>query len=230
VVLSRKAVLEREFAEQKKETLTKLREGARLPGVVKNITDYGVFVDLGGIDGLLHITDISWGRVNHPSEHFSIGDEIEIVVLKFDPETERVSLGYKQRSEDPWSLVDKKYPLGSRVHGKVVSLVDYGAFVELEEGVEGLIRGVVGREQQTIDLHLVYGRQCDLRRFEAVDGPLDQLGVLIQGDEGLAISAQLEGGGRLGRLASQRLPAPGCGGRAEELDPFLRYAGGPDKV
>jgi len=139
VVLSRKAVLEREFAEQKKETLTRLKEGIKLPGVVKNITDYGVFVDLGGIDGLLHITDISWGRVNHPSEHFAIGDEIEIVVLKFDPETERVSLGYKQRSEDPWSLVDKKYPLGSRVHGKVVSLVDYGAFVEIEDGVEGLI-------------------------------------------------------------------------------------------
>jgi len=139
VVLSRKAVLEKEFAEQKKQTLTKLKDGAKLPGVVKNITDYGVFVDLGGIDGLLHITDISWGRVNHPSEHFSIGDEIEIVVLKFDPETERVSLGYKQRGEDPWSLVDKKYPLGSRVHGKVVSLVDYGAFVEIEDGVEGLI-------------------------------------------------------------------------------------------
>jgi small subunit ribosomal protein S1 len=110
-----------------------------LPGVVKNITDYGVFVDLGGIDGLLHITDISWGRVNHPSEHFGVGDEIEIVVLKFDPETERVSLGYKQRTEDPWSVVDKKYPLGSRVKGKVVSLVDYGAFVEIEDGVEGLI-------------------------------------------------------------------------------------------
>ncbi|MEE8524206.1 MAG: S1 RNA-binding domain-containing protein, partial [Thermoanaerobaculia bacterium] len=98
-----------------------------------------VFVDLGGIDGLLHITDISWGRVNHPSEHFSIGDDVEIVVLKFDPETERVSLGYKQRSEDPWTLVDKKYPIGSRVVGKAVSLVDYGAFVEIEEGVEGLI-------------------------------------------------------------------------------------------
>jgi small subunit ribosomal protein S1 len=139
VVLSRKAVLEKEFAEQKKETLTKLREGVRLPGVVKNITDYGVFVDLGGIDGLLHITDISWGRVNHPSEHFSVGDEVEVVVLKFDPETERVSLGYKQRTEDPWSLVDKKYPLGSRVKGRVVSLVDYGAFVEIEDGVEGLI-------------------------------------------------------------------------------------------
>jgi small subunit ribosomal protein S1 len=139
VVLSRKAVLEKEFAAKKAETLTKLEEGVILDGVVKNITDYGVFVDLGGIDGLLHITDISWGRVNHPSEHFAIGDEVEVVVLKFDPETERVSLGYKQRSEDPWSLVDKKYPLGSKVRGKVVSLVDYGAFVELEEGVEGLI-------------------------------------------------------------------------------------------
>ena len=139
VVLSRKAVLEREFAAKKADTLERLEEGAVLDGVVKNITDYGVFVDLGGIDGLLHITDISWGRVNHPSEHFAIGDEIEVVILKFDPETERVSLGYKQRSEDPWSLVDKKYPLGSRVRGKVVSLVDYGAFVELEEGVEGLI-------------------------------------------------------------------------------------------
>jgi small subunit ribosomal protein S1 len=139
VVLSRKAVLVKEFAAKKAETLERLREGVHLQGVVKNITDYGVFVDLGGIDGLLHITDISWGRVNHPSEYFSVGDEIEVVVLKFDPDTERVSLGYKQRSEDPWSLVDKRYPLGSRVRGKVVSLVDYGAFVELEEGVEGLI-------------------------------------------------------------------------------------------
>jgi small subunit ribosomal protein S1 len=139
IVLSRKAVLEKELEKKKVETLTKLKEGARLPGIVKNITDYGVFIDLGGIDGLLHITDISWGRVNHPSEHFSVGDEVEVVILKFDPETERVSLGNKQRYEDPWTLVDKKYPVGSRVHGKVVSIVDYGAFVELEEGVEGLI-------------------------------------------------------------------------------------------
>ena len=139
IVLSRKAVLEKEYEKRKKETLTKLEEGVRLPGVVKNITDYGAFVDLGGIDGLLHITDISWGRVNHPSEHFGIGDDVEVIVLKFDPETERVSLGYKQKGEDPWTLVDKKYPLGSRVRGKVVSLVDYGAFVEIEEGVEGLI-------------------------------------------------------------------------------------------
>ncbi len=139
IVLSRKAVLEKEYERKKSETLERLREGERMKGVVKNITDYGVFVDLGGIDGLLHITDISWGRVNHPSEHFNVGDEVEVVVLKFDRESERVSLGYKQKSEDPWILVDKKYPIGSRVHGKVVSLVDYGAFVELEDGVEGLI-------------------------------------------------------------------------------------------
>src|SRR5947209_6625057 len=139
IVLSRKAVLEKELEKKKAETLKRLEEGARLKGVAKNITDYGVFIDLGGIDGLLHITDISWGRVNHPSEHFSVGDEVEVVVLKFDPETERVSLGYKQKSEDPWTLVDKKYPIGSRVRGRVVSLVDYGAFVEIEEGVEGLI-------------------------------------------------------------------------------------------
>ncbi len=139
VVLSRKAILEREFKAKKAETLEKLREGIRMDGVVKNITDYGVFIDLGGIDGLLHITDISWGRVNHPSEHFGVGDETQVVILKFDPETERVSLGYKQRTEDPWVLVDKKYPLGSRVRGRVVSLVEYGAFVELEEGVEGLV-------------------------------------------------------------------------------------------
>jgi small subunit ribosomal protein S1 len=132
-------VLETELVKKKAETLKKLEEGARLKGVVKNITDYGVFIDLGGIDGLLHITDISWGRVNHPSEHFSVGDEVEVVILKFDPETERVSLGYKQKGDDPWTLVDKKYPIGSRVRGRVVSLVDYGAFVEIEEGVEGLI-------------------------------------------------------------------------------------------
>ena len=139
IVLSRKAVLETELVKKKAETLKRLEEGARLKGVVKNITDYGVFIDLGGIDGLLHITDISWGRVNHPSEHFTVGDEVEVVVLKFDPDTERVSLGYKQKCDDPWTLVDKKYPIGSRVRGRVVSLVDYGAFVEIEEGVEGLI-------------------------------------------------------------------------------------------
>jgi len=139
VVVSRKAVLEEERAEEKKDTLTKLMPGNILPGVVKNITDYGAFTDLGGIDGLLHITDMSWGRISHPSEMFNIGDEIDIVILNFDPERERVSLGYKQLSQDPWIGVTEKYPSGSRMTGKVVSLTDYGAFVELEEGVEGLV-------------------------------------------------------------------------------------------
>jgi small subunit ribosomal protein S1 len=139
IVLSRRAILEVEQQHQKSETFSRLQEGQLTHGVVKNITDYGVFVDLGGVDGLLHITDISWGRVNHPSEYFNIGDEIEVMVLKFDAQSERVSLGYKQKSPDPWSDVVVRYPLGTKVHGKVVSLTDYGAFVELEEGVEGLI-------------------------------------------------------------------------------------------
>lgn len=139
VVLSRKAIVEVEQASAKEATFARLKEGELTHGIVKNITDYGVFVDLGGVDGLLHITDISWGRVTHPSEYFNVGDEIEVVVLKFDPAAERVSLGYKQKSTDPWSDVSDRYPLGSRVHGRVVSLTDYGAFIELEEGVEGLI-------------------------------------------------------------------------------------------
>src|SRR5205814_904731 len=139
IVLSRRAIVEVEHAEQKQHTFQRLEEGKLTHGVVKNITDYGVFVDLGGVDGLLHITDISWGRVNHPSEYFNVSDEIEVVVLKFDPAAERVSLGYKQKSPDPWSDVAVRYPLGTKVHGHVVSLTDYGAFVELEEGVEGLI-------------------------------------------------------------------------------------------
>jgi small subunit ribosomal protein S1 len=139
VVLSRRAIVEVEHQAQKEATFSKLQEGQVTHGVVKNITDYGVFVDLGGVDGLLHITDISWGRVNHPSEYFNVGDEIEVVVLKFDSAAGRVSLGYKQKTPDPWLDVVQRYPLGIKVHGKVVSLTDYGAFVELEEGVEGLI-------------------------------------------------------------------------------------------
>jgi small subunit ribosomal protein S1 len=139
VVLSRKAVLEDEQGQVKAATMAELEEGKLASGVVKNITDYGVFVDLGGLDGLLHITDISWGRVGHPSEYFQVGDEVEVVILRFDRDRERVSLGYKQRFEDPWVLVPEKYPVGKRVTGKIVSIVDYGAFVGLEEGVEGLI-------------------------------------------------------------------------------------------
>jgi small subunit ribosomal protein S1 len=139
VVLSRKAVLEEEQGKVKAATMAELEEGKLVTGVVKNITDYGVFIDLGGLDGLLHITDISWGRVGHPSEYFEVGDEVEVVILRFDRDRERVSLGYKQRFEDPWVLVPERYPVGKRVSGKVVSIVDYGAFVALEEGVEGLI-------------------------------------------------------------------------------------------
>ncbi len=139
VVLSRKAVLEEKVGKVKDETMAHLEEGKLVSGIAKNITDYGVFIDLGGLDGLLHITDISWGRVGHPSEYFKVGDEVDVVVLRFDRERERVSLGYKQRFEDPWILVPEKYPVGKRVHGEVVSIVDYGAFVGLEEGVEGLV-------------------------------------------------------------------------------------------
>ncbi len=139
IVLSRRVLLEKEREELKKETLKNLKEGAVLKGVVKNLTDYGAFIDLGGIDGLLHVTDMSWGRIGHPSEMFEVGQEVRVVVLKFDPTSERVSLGLKQIQEDPWHRADEKYPVGTRVKGKVVSLTDYGAFIELEQGVEGLV-------------------------------------------------------------------------------------------
>jgi small subunit ribosomal protein S1 len=139
IVLSRKVLLEEENAEKKKTTLETLAEGKVLRGVVKNITDYGAFIDLGGIDGLLHITDMSWGRVGHPSEIFKVNDEIDVIVLKYDADTERVSLGHKQLIQDPWVTAMDRYPGGARMAGKVVSITDYGAFVELEPGVEGLI-------------------------------------------------------------------------------------------
>jgi small subunit ribosomal protein S1 len=139
VVLSRRAVLEEEREGRRKHTLAVLQEGMALTGTVKNITDYGAFVDLGGMDGLLHVTDMSWGRIGHPSEIFKVGDQVEVVVLHFDRDTGRVSLGYKQKSSDPWATVDAKYPVGGKAIGRVVSLTNYGAFVELEPGVEGLV-------------------------------------------------------------------------------------------
>jgi small subunit ribosomal protein S1 len=139
IVLSRRVLLEQERAVKREETLDKLQVGAILTGVVKNITDYGAFIDLGGIDGLLHITDMSYGRLNHPSEMFEVGQTVEVKILKFDPETQRVSLGYKQIKPDPWEEAAYKYPIGAIVRGKVVSLPDYGAFVELEDGIEGLV-------------------------------------------------------------------------------------------
>jgi len=139
IVLSRRALLETERQKMREETLETLAPGQIVDGVIKNLTDYGAFIDLGGIDGLLHVTDMSWGRVNHPSELFQVGDEIKIKVLKFDAESERVSLGLKQIQPDPWIDASMRYPIGKRLKGKVVSLAEYGAFVELEPGIEGLI-------------------------------------------------------------------------------------------
>jgi small subunit ribosomal protein S1 len=139
IVLSRKLYLETINANLKEETLAGLEEGKLVEGTVKNITEYGAFIDLGGVDGLLHITDMSWGRLNHPSEMFQVGDKVEVAILKYDRETERVSLGYKQKFADPWLTVEDRFPVNANVKGKVVSITDYGAFVELEPGVEGLV-------------------------------------------------------------------------------------------
>jgi small subunit ribosomal protein S1 len=139
VVLSRRAVVESEYNAEREELLKNLKEGLILPGIVKNLTDYGAFIDLGGIDGLLHITDMAWKRVRHPSEQVEIGEEIQVKVLTFDPEKNRVSLGLKQLGEDPWVNIARRYPTGTRLFGKVTNLTDYGCFVEIEEGVEGLV-------------------------------------------------------------------------------------------
>jgi small subunit ribosomal protein S1 len=139
IVLSRRALLETERKKLRESTLETLAPGQIVDGVIKNLTDYGAFIDLGGIDGLLHVTDMSWGRVGHPSELFQVGDEIKVKVLKFDAESERVSLGLKQIQPDPWIDASMRYPIGKRIEGRVVSLAEYGAFVELEPGIEGLI-------------------------------------------------------------------------------------------
>ncbi|WP_028451263.1 30S ribosomal protein S1 [Chitinilyticum aquatile] len=139
VVVSRRAVLEESLGEERQKLLETLKEGAIIKGIVKNITDYGAFVDLGGIDGLLHITDLAWRRVKHPSEVLAVGDEVEAKVLKFDQEKNRVSLGLKQLGEDPWVGLSRRYPQGTRLFGKVTNLTDYGAFVEIEQGIEGLV-------------------------------------------------------------------------------------------
>jgi small subunit ribosomal protein S1 len=139
VVVSRKEILEEEQNEKRSGTLEQLGEGAVLTGTVKNLTDYGAFVDLGGIDGLLHITDMSWGRLTHPRDLVNVGDEIQVKVLKFDKDKQRVSLGFKQLTPDPWLDATERYPVGARVHGRVLSVTDYGAFVELEQGIEGLV-------------------------------------------------------------------------------------------
>ena len=139
IVLSRRILLEEQRKQLREGTLNQMKEGNLIEGIVKNITEYGVFIDLGGIDGLLHITDMSWGRVNHPSEMFAIGDKVKVMVLKYDQEKERVSLGLKQITPDPWAEVENKFPVDTRIKGRVVSITDYGAFVELEKGIEGLV-------------------------------------------------------------------------------------------
>jgi small subunit ribosomal protein S1 len=139
IVVSRRAVLEESRAEQRSELVASLKEGQILSGVVKNITDYGAFVDLGGVDGLLHVTDIAWRRINHPSEALTIGQTVKVQVIRFNPETQRISLGMKQLEADPWEGVDLKYPAGAKFRGRVTNITDYGAFVELEPGVEGLV-------------------------------------------------------------------------------------------
>src|SRR6202142_2765487 len=139
IVVSRKQVLEGEQHEKRSKTLEHLEEGAILTGVVKNLTDYGAFVDLGGIDGLLHITDMSWGRLTHPRDLVNVGDQIQVKVLKYDKDKQRVSLGFKQLTPDPWLDAEHRYPVGAHVHGRVISVTDYGAFVELEQGIEGLV-------------------------------------------------------------------------------------------
>src|SRR6202163_2360961 len=139
IVVSRRAVLEESRAEQRSELVASLKEGQILDGVVKNITDYGAFVDLGGVDGLLHVTDIAWKRINHPSEALNIGQSVKVQVIRFNPETQRISLGMKQLEADPWEGVELKYTAGAKYKGRVTNITDYGAFVELEPGVEGLV-------------------------------------------------------------------------------------------
>ena len=169
IVVSRRTVLEETRAEQRQELVQNLEEGQVIDGVVKNITDYGAFVDLGGIDGLLHVTDIAWRRVNHPTEVLNIGQQVKVKIIKINHETHRISLGMKQLQADPWQGIEAKYPIGMRLKGRVTNITDYGAFVELEPGIEGLIH--VSEMSWTkknvhpgkIYLHLAGSRGADFR-------------------------------------------------------------------
>ncbi|WP_457552443.1 30S ribosomal protein S1 [Desulfobacula sp.] len=204
IVLSRRVLLEADRDKLRSTTLEAIEDGKVMEGIVKNITEYGVFVDLGGVDGLLHITDISWGRVKHPSELFAIGDKINVKILSFDFEKERVSLGMKQLTPDPWTMAVEKYPVGSKITGRVVSLTDYGAFIELEEGVEGLIHVsemswtrkirhpsqmvTVGEEVEAVVLDLKPdNRRISLGIKQTVDNPWEvisqkyPIGTIIEG-------------------------------------------------
>ncbi len=182
IVLSRRALLEEERAKNREEILEKINVGDIVPGVVKNITEYGAFIDLGGIDGLLHITDMSWGRLDHPGELVEVGEEAEVMILSFEKERERVSLGLKQKTPDPWTQVEEKYPEGSIIKGKVVSIADYGVFVELEKGVEGLVHvselSWTERNVHPSDL-LAPGDDVDIR-VQSVDLENRRIGLSIR--------------------------------------------------
>ena len=207
VVLSRKAVIEEENVGRKDETLGGIEEDFIVEGQIKNLTDYGAFVDLGGVDGLLHVTDMSWGRLQNPAELFKVGDTIQVKVLKFDRDRERVSLGYKQLLPDPWASVEERFPLHTRITGKIASVADYGAFVELENGVEGLVlhraqlevAGVLTGVAVVLGGSVVRGdRRVRLRD----DGNVHQeLRVLLSSDPGLRPVGVGDGGGRQGQIA-----------------------------
>src|SRR5947207_223179 len=214
VVVSRRALLEKERDSLKKEILKVLEEGVILEGTVKNITGYGAFVDLGGIDGILHISDMSWGRINHPTEVVHVGEKLKVVVLKFDPEKERISLGIKQLTPDPWHTVAEKYPLGSRVQGKVISLMDYGAFVELERKgdlVEARVLGVnvenerfsLGIKQLTPDPWKVIAERYPAgSKVKGQVTSVPDFGVFVRIDEGV------EGLIHVSQLSVERIDKP----------------------
>src|SRR5438128_1516857 len=204
VVVSRRSVLERERTALKSETLKVLEEGVILEGTVKNITDYGAFVDLGGIDGLLHVTDMSWGRVGHPSEVINVGDRVKVVVLKYDPERERVSLGMKQIMPDPWTTIAERLPINARIRGKVVSLTDYGAFVEIERGIDvDNERISLGIKQLTEDPWAqVPKRYAPGTRVKGAVTSITDFGVFVELEEGI------EGLVHVSQISTERVDKP----------------------
>lgn len=200
VVLSRKAVIEEESGAERAAVLSTLKEGDEIKGVVKNITDYGAFIDLGGVDGLLHITDMSWKRIRHPSEVLKVGDEVNVVILKFDADKKRVSLGLKQLGDDPWQDIERRYPVGTRLFGKVTNIADYGCFVEIETGIEGLVhmsemdwtnKNVnpakvvsVGQEVEVMVLEIdASRRRISLGMKQCYPNPWEEFGALHHKDE-----------------------------------------------
>ena len=240
VVVSRRAVVESEHSEEREQLLERLQEGAVVKGVVKNLTDYGAFVDLGGIHGLLQITDMAWKRVRHPSEVVNVGDELEVRVLRFDRERNRVSLGLKQLGEDPWVAISRRYPTGTRLFGKVSNVTDYGCFVELEPGVEGLVhvsemdwtnKNVnpakmvqvgdevevmvldVDEERRRISLGIKQTHANPWEAFAAIHKKNDRVSGQIKSITDFGIFIGLDGG----ILTKPRMVEPGAGGQSGNI-------------